>query len=246
MPKKGIIFITGGAKNLGKLMVLSLIESGYDIALHYHQSQKEAEELARQHDNITLFRGDLRDEHVCQNLLTEVYESCGPVLGLIHNASSIKSDTLKNLTFSSMHYHMQIHLYAPLILSKAFAALPYGDNLPKRHIISMLDFAVNTPASHSFASYAISKSALHQAMVAQALEFAPSIHVNAIAPGPCVRHAKHDAERFAKAHADNPLAYGVVAEDICRTLRFLLEQPSMTGQTLFVDGGKHLGGYHYY
>ena len=132
---------------------------------------------------------------------------------------------------------MNINLYAPLLLSKEFKK-----QLPKKssgHIINILDQNVINPDT-SFFSYSISKSALLSATIIMAKSFAPNIRVNAIGPGPTLKNIHQSKKHFDKSLKKTLLKIGSPPEEIAKTVKFLLESKSITGQFIAVDGGEHL------
>lgn len=245
MTQRKIILITGAAKSLGKAMSLWLMEHGYHIALHFNHSAADAERLAKEHEHLTVFQTDLMHKNGPETLIQSVYHALGPIYGLINNASFICKDSATTIERETAYRLFDVNFFAPLLLSKAFAATPFPNPKIRRHIIHMLDYTINHPAPDFF-SYSMSKLALAKATTELAQCFAPTIRVNAIAPGPSYCHPHQSKERFDHVYQDNPLNYGVTPEDICQTALFLLQQPSITGQIIYCDGGKHLARHQYY
>ena len=161
----------------------------------------------------------------------------GPIHAIINNASLFLNDDIENLNDKLWYDHMNINLYAPLIISKEF-----NKQLPKKslgHIINILDQNVVNPDT-SFFSYSISKSALLSATTIMAKSFAPNIRVNAIGPGPTLKNIHQSKKHFDKSIKNTLLKIGSPPEEIAKTVKFLLESKSITGQFIAVDGGEHL------
>jgi NAD(P)-dependent dehydrogenase (short-subunit alcohol dehydrogenase family) len=133
---------------------------------------------------------------------------------------------------------MATNLEAPILLARAFAAA-----LPRRGpagaVINLLDNKV-VSTNPDFFSYTISKQALFGATQTLALALAPRVRVNGIAPGITLISGKQSTAGFARAHDANPLRRGCTPEDVARAALFLLDTPSITGQTLVIDGGASL------
>ena len=132
---------------------------------------------------------------------------------------------------------MNINLYAPLLLSKEFKKhLPDNSN---GHIINILDQNV-VNADTSFLSYSIAKAALYAATPIFAKSFDPNIRVNSIGPGPTLKNIHQSKKHFDKSLKSTILKIGSPPEEIAKTVKFLLESKSITGQFIAVDGGEHL------
>jgi NAD(P)-dependent dehydrogenase (short-subunit alcohol dehydrogenase family) len=132
---------------------------------------------------------------------------------------------------------LTVNLGAPVFLAKAFAAqVPDG---VEGNIINLLDPRVFRPSSDYF-SYQISKSALLAATEAMARAFAPRIRVNGIAPGPVLPSVHTTPDRFARRIAELPLKTAPDLADFGRTVRFLVENRSLTGQVIALDCGQRI------
>jgi NAD(P)-dependent dehydrogenase (short-subunit alcohol dehydrogenase family) len=133
---------------------------------------------------------------------------------------------------------MQINLRAPFILAQTFAQQLPPSN--KGNIINIIDQRVWN-LTQDFISYTLSKSGLWTLTQTLAMAFAPDIRVNAIGPGPTLQNAYQSKSDFDRECASTPLQLKVTTEEIGRTIRFILDAPSLTGQMIAVDAGQHLG-----
>jgi NAD(P)-dependent dehydrogenase (short-subunit alcohol dehydrogenase family) len=221
------ILITGGARRLGAAMARTLRDAGYDVIIHAHHSVDEAQALAAE-IGARVVLGDLAEP-------ARILEQCGPLGGLINNASRFEFDTIRTVTAAELAAHYVPNVIAPVLLAQGFAAQQPEDGV----IINILDQKLSNLNPDHF-SYTLSKAALAAAseMMAQAL--APNIRVCAIAPGITLPGARQSQERFARAWAANPLKRGATPEDIAATALYILRTPSLTGVTIPVDGGEHL------
>ena len=132
-----------------------------------------------------IIKADLSRVSDVKNIIKKSKKHFGPIHAIINNASLFLNDDIENLNDKLWNDHMNINLYAPLLLSKEFKK-----QLPKKssgHIINILDQNVINPDT-SFFSYSISKSALLSATIIMAKSFAPNIRVNAIGPGPTLKN----------------------------------------------------------
>lgn len=238
-----IALITGGAKRIGREIALALAANNYDIALHYNNSKTEAEETAhditQEGQKVFCVQADLSNHDEVSKIFSKINGNLGIINVLVNNASVFLNDNLEKMTTEIYNKNMQINLYAPLLLSQGlYKQLPDGIF---GNIINMLDYSVWRPPLN-FLSYNISKSGLWAATQHLALQLAPKIRVNAIGPGNALPNTHETLERFAKACNNSPLQIGTSTAEICNAILFLLNSPSITGQMLALDSGKHLVG----
>jgi NAD(P)-dependent dehydrogenase (short-subunit alcohol dehydrogenase family) len=235
------ILVTGAARRIGREMALDLAAHGQDIALHFNASLAEAEEVAKavraKGRKVALVQGDLAAPDSAERLMAAAVAQLGAVSALINNASIYEWDVVGDVTAESWQRHMDINLRAPVMLAQAFArALPAGQ---QGNVINIIDGRV-LKLNPRYFSYTISKSALWSAtqMLAQAL--APAIRVNAIGPGPVLPPKGATAADHAADEAATLLQHGSSPAEIAGAVRFILSQPSLTGQMIALDSGQHL------
>ena len=238
---KKTILITGGSQRIGRSIALFLKDSHYNFIIHYNKSSKAARELKNiingQGRDCEIVKTDLSKISDVKNIIKRSKIFFGPIHAIVNNASLFINDNIENLNDKLWYNHMNINLYAPLIISKEF-----NKQLPKKslgHIINILDQNVVNPDT-SFFSYSISKSALLSATTIVAKSFAPNIRVNAIGPGPTLKNIHQSKKHFDQSIKNTLLKIGSPPEEIAKTVKFLLESKSITGQFIAVDGGEHL------
>ena len=238
---KKTILITGGSQRIGRSIALFLKDSHYNFIIHYNKSSKAARELKNiingHGRDCEIVKTDLSKISEVKNIIKRSKEFFGPIHAIVNNASLFINDNIENLNDKLWYDHMNINLYAPLIISKEF-----NKQLPKKslgHIINILDQNVVNPDT-SFFSYSISKSALLSATTIMAKSFAPNIRVNAIGPGPTLKNIHQSKKHFDQSIKNTLLKIGSPPEEIAKTVKFLLESKSITGQFIAVDGGEHL------
>jgi NAD(P)-dependent dehydrogenase (short-subunit alcohol dehydrogenase family) len=235
------VLVTGAAQRLGRIIALDFAERGWRVGLHYRDSAAEAAglvaEIERSGGTASAFAADLDSLDAPETLIAACAAELGPPICLINNAARFEDDTLATLDARTWQRQLDVNLRAPIFLTQAFAkTLPDGT---EGHVINLTDqkvFRLN-PA---YFSYTISKSALWTATQIMAQALAPRIRVNAIGPGPVLKHQGQSDAAFALEAGATPLQRPVDTADVVRAIRFLLETPSITGQMIALDAGQHL------
>jgi NAD(P)-dependent dehydrogenase (short-subunit alcohol dehydrogenase family) len=241
-----VALVTGGARRIGRAIVEDLAEHGWAVAIHANRSREEADRLAAAiHADggpvvgrrATVVVGDLEDVEGLPAVLAEASAALGPFTLLVNNASTFEPDAVGSLDARLWARQLTVNLAAPVFLAQAFAAqLPDG---VEGNIVNILDQRVWKPTPRHF-SYQLSKSALFTATVTLAQALAPRVRVNAIGPGPTLPSDRQTEEEFRRQTVALPLGRGAGLEEFGRTIRFLVETPSVTGQMIALDGGQHL------
>ena len=235
---KGAALVTGGAKRIGKAIALALAEEGYDIALHYHYSSQEAKSVKEQIEQIgsacELFSCDLADIYQTSTLIKEVYKYFPDLNILVNSASIFEESSLLTGRLESLEEHLTVNFKTPFILSRDFAL-----TCEKGHIINILDtHIVKNRTSHL--TYLLSKKALYELTKLAAVELAPNIRVNGVAPGLILAPVSEKSEYLDRLAKQIPLQKKGDVGQITQSILFLLNNPYVTGQVIFVDGGEHL------
>jgi NAD(P)-dependent dehydrogenase (short-subunit alcohol dehydrogenase family) len=241
LASRGAALITGGARRIGRALVIAAAEAGYDVAIHVRAVDDEAEsaagEVRARGRKAVLFACDLRREADTAPLIGLAEGELGPVTLLVNSASVFEEDAFEGFNRASWDLHMETNLRAPLVLSQVFARrLPADrDGL----IVNILDQRVfrSTP---EFFTYSLSKAALWDAtkMMAQAL--APRIRVNGIGPGPTLPSIHQDQEAFDAEAAATLMQRPAAPAEVAHALTYLIDARSVTGQMVAVDAGQHL------
>lgn len=236
-----VALVTGAARRIGRAVALDLAEAGFDVAVHCSGSHAEAEAVAglvrATGRNATVLAADLAREDETAALVGRVEAALGPVGVLVNNASTFERDEALTATRASWDLHMEVNLRAPFVLTQEFARrLPDG---AEGVVVNLLDQRVWNLTPH-FTTYTLSKAGLWTLTQTLALALAPRIRVVGIGPGPALPSTRQTAEQFAAQSAGTPLGRGTNPEEICRSVRFALSMPSLTGQMIALDGGQHL------
>ncbi|OGQ05788.1 MAG: hypothetical protein A2W61_00065 [Deltaproteobacteria bacterium RIFCSPLOWO2_01_44_7] len=173
--KGKVALVTGGAVRIGRAISLALAERGAKVAIHYNTSEKEARATG-----TNIFQADLNKTSEIEKLVDEVEKKLGPIQILINNASIFEKTPFLEVTESNWDRHMNINLKAPFLLSQRVARSMFS--LKTGKIINITDAAIEKPYKN-YSSYLVSKGGLMTLTKALALELAPYVQVNAIAPG---------------------------------------------------------------
>jgi NAD(P)-dependent dehydrogenase (short-subunit alcohol dehydrogenase family) len=234
--------VTGGARRIGRALVLALAEDGFAVAIHHHNSHEEAEALAagivRAGGKAVALTADLADEGAVDQLLPRAAAALGPIGCLVNNASIFENDTAATASRDSWDRHLAVNLRAPFVLMQSFAR-----HLPAEAggvIVNLLDERVWNLTPY-FVSYTLSKAGLWNLTQTMALALAPRIRVNGIGPGPTMPSPRQSGAQFLDRCRKMPLRRGTSPDEIAAALRFILAAPAMTGQMIALDGGEHLG-----
>ncbi len=241
MTAPGTVLITGAARRIGAAMARALADDGWKVLIHFNHSSAEAEALAAEITTTggacALVQADLTRRAEIEALIPRCVAEHGPLDALVNNAAAFSLDRIDSVTWESFEAHMVPNLAAPLFLSRDFARA-FGDRRGGC-IVNMLDQKVAN-LNPDFLSYTLSKVALQGLTQVLAMAFAPGIRVCGIAPGVTLISGKQTSESFQRAWEAPPLGRSSTPEDVVAALRFLLETPSCTGQTLYLDAGEIL------
>jgi NAD(P)-dependent dehydrogenase (short-subunit alcohol dehydrogenase family) len=244
--KNSAALITGSAKRIGREIAISLARKGYDIAINYHHSAKEAKNLA---DEITknfpvkcqIFECDLNDVAAAKKLVADVVKEFSHLNLLVNNASIFHKSKFLSATDSELMQNLNLHLISPLILSQEFAKNIEQNQIKNAQIINMVDKNIARFDTNYF-YYLLSKKFLAEFTKMLSLELAPSIRVNAVAPGFILNsiNEENPSQETKNLIARIPLKHQGEIKNILQAIEFLLENDFITGQILFIDGGASL------
>jgi NAD(P)-dependent dehydrogenase (short-subunit alcohol dehydrogenase family) len=243
--------VTGAGKRLGRAMALYLGQRGYDVAVHYATSIREAEAVAADiramGRKASAIRADLLIETETAQLVDHAVAALGgPLTVLVNNASIFEYDSIPTATRQSWDRHLESNLRAPFVLMQNFAHQcpplgrdAQGEATASGLVVNMIDQRV-LKLTPEFSSYTLAKMGLWALTQTAAQGLAPQIRVNAIGPGPTLRGARQTEEHFARQRQATILQRGAGEADIAAALGFFLDAPAVTGQLICVDGGQHL------
>ena len=244
MKKAKTALITGASKRVGKSIAIFLAKKGYNIAIHFNESRKESLQLEKEIMAMDVqakcFKLNLEKVNDIKNWFINVNRYFGVINLLINNASTFNYDSLKTSTLKSFDSHMNVNLKAPFFLSKIFVESLKNKN---GNIINIIDQRVLNITPY-FTTYTLSKCALYTLTKSLALSLAPNIRVNAIGPGPTLKSKRQTEKEFKDQILRTPLKKQVSLSEVNKSVNFLLENESITGQLILLDSGQNLGWAH--
>ena len=221
------ILVTGGARRVGKMFVEKLQSFGADGVVHYNTSKNEAEDLSK-----FVIQCDLSKPDSFPNLINE----CGPIDILINNASIFSKDKLIESNPAKVFKEFAVNFFSPFELTRQFAK-QNRDGI----VLNILDRRI-LANEITCLPYCLSKKSLAEFTYAAALELAPRIRVNAIAPGPILAPDNQDFSTYKEKAGFIPLEKIPNPMDVIEAALYLINNESITGQVIYVDGGQNLIG----
>ena len=240
-----VVLITGAARRVGAAIARRLHAAGARVVLHYRSAQSEAEQLAHSLESIRagsvhLVQGDLLDTGFCEQLVARSLAHFGRLDALVNNASSFYATPIGSVSLAQWEDLMGTNLRAPLFLAQAAASALRAQ---QGCIVNITDIHAGQPLrGHSV--YTLAKAGMAGLTRSLAMELAPRVRVNAVAPGailwPDDEAAFGQTER-GRIVDQTLLGRAGEPEDIARTVAFLInDAPYITGQIIAVDGGRSI------
>jgi pteridine reductase len=233
--------ITGSAKRIGRAIALACADNGMNVVVHCNRSLTDA------HDLVALCKkkgvlawpvaADLGTDDGCIKLIDDAIAASGKNLSvLVNNASVFPKSTCADMTFDDLIASIRINAWAPFILSRTFAARAASG---RSCIVNILDNRkIGRDPNH--VAYLLSKLMLASMTRLCALEFAPSVRVNGVAPGLILPPAGKTGAYLDKLKNGVPLRMHGSPSDIAAAVLFCIKSPFLAGEIITVDGGKHL------
>lgn len=232
--------VTGGAVRLGRAIALALAAAGYDVALHYGASAEAAAQTAAEIRALgarcELFPLDLTDAAAIPALLRDARAAFPGLQALVNSASAYAQAGIAATTPAIFDRQLATNLRAPFFLTQAFAEV-----VEAGQVVNIIDNKISFN-QHEYAAYLLAKQALADFTRMAALEYAPRIAVNGVAPGVVLPAGTRSPEYIAWRVSGIPLRKQGSVDDITGAILFLLRSGFITGQILTVDGGEGLTG----
>lgn len=238
----GVALVTGGGRRVGAAICRELATRGYRVAVHYHRSEEGAravaEEIQQAGGEAEIFQADLYSRGEATGLIEKVSAAFGGLDLLVASAANFDRVRVDEVTDEAWDRALDLNLTAPMALARA--AIP---SLRERvgNIVFITCASTIAPYRH-YLPYQVSKAGLKQLMRVLAIELAPEVRVNAVAPGTVLPPEEMGAESIEALRAHIPLARIGRAEEVARAVVYLAGATWVTGQELLVDGGAALVG----
>ena len=230
--------VTGAAKRIGKTIAVGLAKQGSNVIIHYDKSESEAEKLRNEIVELGvkswLVKTNLRGSKSCKLLIEESRRMAGAINVLVNNASVFSADDIHNAKLEDIEVEMLTNAWAPFLLTRYFS-----EKADSGKVINILDTRVVGYDFNHFAYY-LSKRMLEILTESMALKLAPRITVNGVAPGLILPPQGKDYTYLEQKKDTVPLKKYGSPSDIVETVLFLLRSDFITGQIVYVDGGKNL------
>ncbi|MBK8169633.1 MAG: SDR family oxidoreductase [Sandaracinaceae bacterium] len=230
--------VTGAGKRVGAAVATALGRAQMHVAVHYHGSREGALEtclmIEQAGGRATPFAADLSDRADARKLVENVLATFGGLDLLVASAANFDRVELDQIDDAAWDRALALNLTAPFVLAHAAK-----DALRKAggSIVFVTCTSATTPY-RNYLPYVVSKGALQKMMRVLALELAPHVRVNAIAPGTVLPPADLDAAAIELLASRIPLRKIGTPDDIACAVIFLAQSSSITGAELFVDGGR--------
>jgi NAD(P)-dependent dehydrogenase (short-subunit alcohol dehydrogenase family) len=259
--------ITGGSVRLGREIGLAFARAGWNVACHYNHSETQAHALCAELRTLGVdalaVQCDLENEASCQSIFDTTVAITGTGLQcVVNNASLFVPDEGADFDEAQALAQIKVNLMAPMRFGKWMAAL-HADGAKEAISSGSATAATETPVLAStkhhakpsvihvldqkvfnlnpdYFSYTLSKLALERAVSLQAQSLAPTLRINAVAPGLMYLSGPQTQDNFNRAASANALRQPINPADVASSVVFLAGNASITGTTVRVDNGQHL------
>ncbi len=235
-----VALVTGAAHRVGRALSVALAEAGMRVAIHYNSATAEAEavvdELRARGRECRAYRADLGDGAAPQSLIASVTHDFGGLDVLVNSAAVMHRTPMGDITVAEWDAMFALNLRAPFFLAQA--ALPWLRS-SKGCVVNLADLAA-FETWPEYIPHGISKAGVVQMTRALARAFAPDVRVNAIAPGAVLLPDNWDDATRAHFASTTPLRRIGSPGDVVEAMLYLLRADYVTGDTLLVDGGRHV------
>ncbi|NQW20499.1 MAG: SDR family oxidoreductase [Chloroflexi bacterium] len=240
-PNGKVALVTGAGRRVGRSLALALGDAGCRVAVHYRQSEKDAQEtvalIQSMGSEAIAFQADLEDTKQAKSLASSVSEQLGPIEILVNNASIFDKTSLEEVSIEQWDRHFAINVRAPFLLAQAMQSQLTSDTPGK--VISLNDWRTARPTRFA---YGITKTALSGLTRTLALSMAPKVQVNEISLGAILPPADIPLDRpRSEMQIDlGPADRMGSLNEVTDTMLMLIKNDFITGETINVDGGRHI------
>ena len=234
-----VVLVTGAGRRVGQAIAMALGADGARVAVHHHGSATGAAESVRAIQlaggEARAFAANLTEGDAATNLVDAVAREFGRLDALVNSAASMIRTPLSSVTRAQWDEIFALNVRAPFFLSLAAARAMGADGGAIVNISDHMGFE----SWPDFVPHGVSKAAIAAMTHALAAALAPLVRVNAVAPGAVLAPDGWPATEKARYESATPLRRVGTPEDVARAVVYLLSADYVTGETLFVDGGRH-------
>ena len=245
MDLAGKVALVTGSRRIGAVVATELARAGADVAIVYRRSRTEAEETAALIRGLgrraLVLQADFHQADACDRVVDETVDALGRLDVLVNMASQYTPRPLDDITVEDWDGQMQVDLRSAWLCARA--AVPHMRRLRGGRIISVSDWVARSgrPRYEGYLTYYVAKAGVIALTEALALELAADqILVNAVAPGPIVAPDATSDDEFAAVERATPLGRWGGEIEIAKAVLALVDSDFITGETIRVDGGRHL------
>lgn len=234
-----VALVTGAGQRVGRVIAEELSAHGWQVAVHYRSSPEGAREVVdaiRAQGGVAYaFSADLTDVAACDRLVDEVYERFGTLHLLVNSAASMEPTRLGHVRADEFDAIIALNLRAPFFLAQAAARLMPAGSV----IVNIADHMAEEPWPN-YSVHGIAKAGVIAMTRHLAAALAPDIRVCGVAPGFVLAPPGFPAERAEAFARETPLQRLGTPRDVAAAVRYLADADFVTGETLFVDGGRRV------
>jgi NAD(P)-dependent dehydrogenase (short-subunit alcohol dehydrogenase family) len=236
--------ITGGAHRVGKAITLALAKAGANVVINYHSSALSAEETVAEVRSLGVkamaVQADVADLEQVRTLVTEARDRFGSVDILVNSASLWRKTPFPMEELTDWHRVTGILIHGSMYCANSVAPmmLERGEGA----IVNIVDLSAWQPWP-DYGAHCVGKAALLALTRQLALELAPAVQVNAVAPGPVLPPPGYGEGRIARVASRTLKNRWGTPQDVAEAVLYLVQADYVTGEVIMVDGGEHLGHY---
>ncbi len=229
-PRRRVALVTGAGTRVGRVVALDLARHGWQVVAHFH--------VHRPPRTLLGIRGDLSTPDGPASLARAFRKRFDRLDLLVNGAAVFERRAVEDTDATLFDGQMALNARAPLLLARALLPLL---RRARGSVVNVADVGGALVPWAGYSAYGASKAALRAVTEALALELAPAVRVNAVAPGTVLWPESYTAGARKRLARRIPLRRVGTPEDVAAAVRFLADAPFVTGATVPVDGGRHLG-----